>query len=101
MHQVLGIVAVHLCLVALAMYEVQKLTGDCSDKQGCFQLALQSSTAAAGMHQVLGIVAMHLCLVALVMYEVQKLTGVIAVTSKAVFNLPCRAALLQRACTGS
>jgi predicted RNase H-like nuclease len=32
------------------------------------------------------------------MYEVQKLTGAIAVTSKAVFNLPCRAALLQRAC---
>jgi hypothetical protein len=50
---------------------------NCSDKQGCFQLASQSSTAAAGMHKVLGIVAVHLCWVAAELYETQKLTGVL------------------------
>ncbi len=56
---------------------------------------MQSSTAAVSMHRVLGIVAVHLCRVAAELYEVQKPIGVTAVTSKAVFNLPCRAALLQ------
>ena len=56
---------------------------------------MQSSTAAVGTPRVLGIVAVHLCWVAAELYEVQKLIGVIAVTSKAVSNLPCRAALLQ------
>jgi hypothetical protein len=47
------------------MYEVQKLTGAIAvTSKAVFQLALQSSTAAAGMHRVLGIVAAHLCLVA-------------------------------------
>jgi drug/metabolite transporter superfamily protein YnfA len=58
------------------MYEVQKLTGvDCSDKQGCFQLALQSSTAAAGMHQVPRALLLRICAWLLSMYEAQKLTG--------------------------
>ena len=65
------------------------------------QLALQSSTAAVGMLRVLGNVAVHLPIVFAVLYEAQKPIGVTAVTSKADFNLPCRAALLQRACSGS
>ena len=64
------------------------------------QLALQSSTAAVGMLRVLGNVAVNLPLVPAVLYEAQKPIGVIAVTSK-TFNLPCRAALLQWACSGS
>ena len=47
---------------------------------------MQSSTAAVS---VLGIVAVHLCWVAAELYEVQRPIGVIAVTSKAVFLLPC------------
>ena len=65
------------------------------------QLALQSSTAAVGMLRVLGNVAVHLPIVFAVLYGVQKLIGVIAVTSKTCYNLPCRAALLQWACSGS
>ena len=65
------------------------------------QLALQSSTAAVGMLRVLGNVAVHLPIVFAVLYEAQKSIGVIAMTSKADSNLPCRAALLQWACSGS
>ena len=57
---------------------------NCSDKQGWFHLALQSSTAALSMHRVLGIAAVHLCWVAAVLYDVQKPIGVIAGTIKAV-----------------
>lgn len=61
---------------------------------------MQSSTVAAGMHRVLGIVAVHLCLVCGLLYEIHKLIGVNAVTSKADFNVPCRAALLLCICAG-
>ena len=62
---------------------------------------MQSSTAAEGMLRVLGNVAVHLPIVFAVLYEAQKPIGAIAVTSKADSNLPCRAALLQWACSGS
>ena len=66
------------------------------------QLALQSSTAAVGMLRVLGNVAVHLPIVfAAALYEAQKPIAAIAVTSKTCYNLPCRAALLQWACSGS
>jgi hypothetical protein len=61
------------------------------DKQGCFQLACRAALLQRHA-QGLGIVAVHLCWVAVVLYAAQKLIGVIAVTSKAVFNLPHRAA---------
>jgi len=61
---------------------------------------LQSSTAAEGMHRLLGMALLHHCWVTAELCEVQNLIGVNAVTSKAVLSLPCRAALLQRACTG-
>ena len=72
----------------------------CSDKQGCFQLALQSSTVTKGMHRVLGLVAVNQCWVFCRAVSSAKSHRCIAVTSKAVFSLPCRAALLQKACTG-
>ena len=49
----------------------------CSDKQGCFQLALQSSTVTKGMHRVLGLVAVHQCWVIAELYEVHNLLGVL------------------------
>ena len=53
------------------------------------------------MHRVLDIVAADLYLVAIELYEVYNLMGVTAVAIKADVNMPCRAALLQRACTRS
>ena len=41
MHKVLGFVAVHMCWVAAELSEGQRTHScSCSDKQGCFQLAL-------------------------------------------------------------
>ena len=101
MHRVLGIVAVHLYLVAVELYEVQNPKGVVQSQARLMKHALQSSTAAVSMHRVIGVVAVHLYLVAVELYEIHNLLGVIAVTSKADVNMPCRAALLQRACTGS
>ena len=44
------------------LYEGQKTHRcNCSDKQGCFQLALHRSTAAAGIYKIVGFVAVHVC----------------------------------------
>ncbi len=53
------------------------------------------------MHRVLGIAAVQQCQDTAELYGVQNLIGVNAVTNKAVFNMGCRAALVQAACTGS
>ena len=79
--RLLGFIAVHKCWDAAELGEGQK-----THKQGCFQLALHSSTAAAGVHMVLGFVAVHLCWVAAELSEGQKPIGAIAMTSKAVVN---------------
>ncbi len=73
----------------------------CCHKQGCFQYGLLSSTGAGSMHRVLSIVAVQQCWVTAELYGVQHPIGVNAVTNKAVFNVGCRAALVQAACTGS
>ena len=50
--------AMHQCWVIAGLSDLQK-THRCNsrDKQGLFQLALQSSTDADGMHSVLGVAA--------------------------------------------
>ena len=101
MLRVLGNVAVHLPLVPAVLYGAQKPIGVIAVTSKTFQLALQSSTAAVGMLRVLGNVAVHLPIVPAVLYGAQKPIGAIAVTSKTYSNLPCRAALLQWACSGS
>ena len=47
------------------------------------------------MHRVPGIAAVQDCWFTAELYGVQYLIGVNAVTNKAVFNLSCRAALVQ------
>ncbi len=53
------------------------------------------------MHRVLSIVVVQQYWVTEELYEVQHLIGVHAVTNKAVFDMGCRAALVQATCTGS
>ena len=53
------------------------------------------------MHRILGTVAVQKFWVTVELYEVQHLIGVHAVTNKAVFDMGCRAALVQATCTGS
>ena len=60
-----------------------------------FHLASQSSTGAVSTNRVSGFVAVHPCCNAAELCEVKKLIGVIALTSKAVFILLHRAALVQ------
>ena len=58
-------------------------------------LASQSSTGEVSMNRVSGFVAVHPCCNAAELCEVKKLIGVIALTSKAVFILLHRAALVK------
>ena len=57
MHKVLDIVAVHLYVVAVELYEVQNLKGVVQSQARLMKHALQSSSAAVSMHRVLSIVA--------------------------------------------
>ena len=58
-------------------------------------LASQSSTGEVSTNSVSGFVAVHPCCNAAELCEVKKLIGVIALTSKAVFILLHRAALVK------
>ena len=58
-------------------------------------LASQSSTGEVSTNRVSGFVAVHPCCNAAELCEVKKLIGVIALTSKAVFILLHRAALVK------
>ena len=60
-----------------------------------FHLASQSSTGFVSTNRVSGFVAVHPCCNAAELCEVKKLIGVIALTSKAVFILLHRAALVK------
>ena len=60
-----------------------------------FHLASQSSTGEVMMNSVSGFVAVHHSCNAEELCEVKKLIGVIALTSKAVFILLHRAALVK------
>ena len=60
-----------------------------------FHLASQSSTGEVSTNRVSGVVAVHPCCNAAEHCEVKKLIGVIALTSKAVFILLHRAALVK------
>ena len=60
-----------------------------------FHLASQSSTGFVSKNRVSGFVAVHPCCNAAELCEVKKLIGVIALTSKALFILLHRAALVQ------
>ncbi len=53
------------------------------------------------MHRVLGIAAVQQCQDTAELYGVQNLIGVNAVSTKVVFSLGCRPALVHAACTGS
>ena len=61
-----------------------------------FHLASQSSTGEVSTNRVSGFVAVHPCCNAAELCEVKKLIGVIALTSKAVFILLHRAALVEQ-----